>query len=67
MKTISFEENININRNNFKNIKDFFIYTIENYDLKEDKIELWIINNPTEELLKKVELSKMNKINFNNI
>jgi len=67
MTTISFEENININRNNFKNIKDFFIYTIENYDLKEDKIELWIINNPTEELLKKVELSKMNKINFNNI
>gem|GEM_PF-1590996 len=40
MTTISFEENININRNNFKNIKDFFIYTIENYDLKEDKIEL---------------------------
>lgn len=69
MTTITFEEEIKLTRNNFKNVKDFFIYTIENYDIENDKVEFWILEDSeiSQDLLEKIKKAKSSKIHFNNI
>ncbi len=69
MIIITFEEKITFPRSKFKNLNDFFIYAIENYNITSDKVEFWILEEyeKTSSLLEKVKKAKSSQIHFNNI
>lgn len=69
MTSISFEEDISLARHKFRNIKDFFIFTLENYNFNTDKVEFWNLEKSeiSEDLLQKISKAKSSQIHFNNI
>lgn len=64
MTTITFEEKIDIKKNNFLNINEFLDFLAKD---EKNLIEFWIIENPWDDIKKLVEKSKKWEISFVNI
>ena len=69
MTTITFEKDVSLWRDTFKDTNDFFLYILENYSVKENKIEVWVLKKSEKNasLTRNINMAKSWKIHFNNI